>query len=85
MSDPNRLLEEVNSLVSQAEDMDALQRLHEIVNKQQEAASAIQPSTSQPFVKWIKRDSEGNIIYGRPRSSRKQAGQTFFSFMLIKI
>lgn len=87
MSDPklNQLLEEVNRLVNQAEDMDELQRLHEVFNMQQEAESSIQPSTSQPSVKWIKRDSGGNIIHQRPRFSRKQAGQTFFSFMLIKI
>ncbi|KAI7804098.1 hypothetical protein IRJ41_023842 [Triplophysa rosa] len=75
MSDPkmNQLLEEVNSLVNQAEDMDELQRLHEVIHMQQEAASSIQPSTSQPSVRWIKRDSGGNIIYGRPRFSRKRA------------
>ncbi|XP_062412037.1 uncharacterized protein LOC134102072 isoform X2 [Sardina pilchardus] len=28
------------------------------------------PSTSQP-VKWVKRDSDGNIIFDRPRSSRR--------------
>nr|XP_055037797.1 uncharacterized protein LOC129425695 [Misgurnus anguillicaudatus] len=70
MSDPkrNQLLDEINSLVNQAENMDELQRLHEVISMQQEASS-IQPST----VKWIKRDSEGNIVYGRPRFSRKQA------------
>ncbi|KAK0146086.1 hypothetical protein N1851_014657 [Merluccius polli] len=34
--------------------------------------STSQTSTSQRPVKWIKKDSDGNIIYARPRSSRKQ-------------
>nr|XP_055048132.1 uncharacterized protein LOC129433494 [Misgurnus anguillicaudatus] len=81
MSDPkrNQLLDEINCLVNQAEDMDELQRLHEVTSMQQEASS-IQPRMQQeassiqpPTVKWIKRDSEGNIVYGRPRFSRKQA------------
>ncbi|XP_046705778.1 uncharacterized protein LOC124386164 [Silurus meridionalis] len=70
MSDPklNQLLDEINSLVNQAEDMDELQRLHEVISMQQEASS-IQPPTG----KWIKSYSEGNIVYGRPRFSRKEA------------
>ncbi|KAK9978710.1 hypothetical protein ABG768_020449 [Culter alburnus] len=71
----------MNDLVDQAEHQAHLQQL---INIHQEAEpstsqpSTSNPSTSQPSnskqdVRWIKRDSDGNIIYGRPRSSRKQA------------
>lgn len=77
----DRLLNEMSDLVDQAEHQAHLQQL---ISMHQEAEpSTGQPSTSNPStsrpskskqdVRWIKRDSDGNIIYGRPRSSRKQA------------
>ncbi|XP_041959278.1 uncharacterized protein LOC121718326 [Alosa sapidissima] len=76
--EPNELLKEVDNLVQQAEDRDELQKLQQFISMPQEAVpsasqpSASHPSTSQQPVKWVKRDSDGNIIYARPRSSRKQ-------------
>ncbi|KAA0717508.1 hypothetical protein E1301_Tti023399 [Triplophysa tibetana] len=58
MSDPkvNQLLEEVNSLVNKAEDMDELQRLHEVIHMQQEAASSIH----QPAISGLSHRQTGN-------------------------
>ncbi|XP_056121567.1 uncharacterized protein LOC130099786 [Rhinichthys klamathensis goyatoka] len=78
MSDPemDRLLNEMSDLVDQAEHQAHLKQL---ISMHQEAEpSTSNPSTSRSSnskqdVRWIKRDSDGNIIYGRPRSSRKQA------------
>jgi len=64
--------------------------LQQLISIHQEAEpSTSQPSTSNPptsrssnskqDVRWIKRDSDGNIIYGRPRSSRKQAGNFYIN------
>lgn len=89
----DRLLNEMSDLVDQAEHQAHLQQL---ISMHQEAEpSTGQPSTSNPStsrpskskqdVRWIKRDSDGNIIYGRPRSSRKQAGTIFFTLMLNKM
>ncbi|XP_062384555.1 uncharacterized protein LOC134071734 [Sardina pilchardus] len=79
MSDPElaRVLKEMNDLVGQAELQANLQNLQQLVHQEAEPTTS-QPSTSQPSngrqdVRWIKRDSDGNIIYGMPRSSRKQA------------
>lgn len=93
MSDPemDHLLKEMSDFVDQAEYQAHLQELEQLISIHQEAEpSTSHPSTSQPSnskqeVRWIKRDSDGNIIYGRPRSSRKRAGQIFFTFMLIKM
>ncbi|XDV13820.1 hypothetical protein PO909_002147 [Leuciscus waleckii] len=84
MSDPemDRLLNEMSDLVDQAEHQAHLQQLigmHQEAEPSTSQPSTSNPSTSRPSnskqdVRWIKRDSEGNIIYGRPRSSRKQAG-----------
>ncbi|XP_052417776.1 uncharacterized protein LOC127962265 [Carassius gibelio] len=84
MSDPEMdcLLNEMSDLVDQAEHQAHLQQLismHQEAEPSTSQPSTRNPSTSQPSnskqdVRWIKRDSDGNIIYSRPRSSRKQAG-----------
>ncbi|XP_073726496.1 uncharacterized protein [Misgurnus anguillicaudatus] len=75
MSDPemDHLLKEMSDLVDQAEHQAHLQQL--ISMDQDAEPSTSNPSTSRTSnskqdVRWIKRDSDGNIIYGRPRSSR---------------
>ena len=87
MSDPEMdcLLNEMSDLVDQAEHQAHLQQLismHQEAEPSTSQPSTRNPSTSQPSnskqdVRWIKRDSDGNIIYSRPRSSRKQAGTIF--------
>ncbi|KTG05832.1 hypothetical protein cypCar_00040498, partial [Cyprinus carpio] len=42
---------------------------------EQEAA----PSTSHQPVRWLKRDSDGNVVYDRPRSSRNQMASHSYS------
>ncbi|KAF1380182.1 hypothetical protein PFLUV_G00184120 [Perca fluviatilis] len=81
MSDPELdcLLKEMSDVVDEAEHQAHLQNLQQLISIHQSAEpSTSQPSTSHPSnskqdVRWNKRDSDGNIIYGRPRSSRKQA------------
>ena len=83
----DRLLKEMSDLVDDAEHQAHLQNLEQLMHQQAEPSTS-QSSTRQPSninrdVGWIKRDSDGNIIYSRPRSSRKQAGQIFFFYIHV--
>lgn len=78
-SNIEQVLNELDELVEHSKLNYELQTLDDFINKisgEQEAA----PSTSHQPVRWLKRDSDGNVVYDRPRSSRNQTGQfSFFS------
>lgn len=83
MSDHSNFEQVLDELVEHSELNYELQSLDDFINKmsgEQEAA----PSTSHQPVRWLKRDSDGNVVYDRPRSSRNQMGQFYFSVILLK-
>ncbi|XP_042610307.1 uncharacterized protein LOC109094835 [Cyprinus carpio] len=73
-----QVLDELDELVEHSELNYELQSLDDFINKmsgEQEAA----PSTSHQPVRWLKRDSDGNVVYDRPRSSRNQMASHSYS------
>ncbi|XP_048035715.1 uncharacterized protein LOC125261153 [Megalobrama amblycephala] len=78
-----QVLNELDELVEHSKLNYELQTLEDFINKmpgEQEAAPSTShqpvqkapPSTSHQPVRWLKRDSDGNVVYDRPRSSRNQ-------------
>lgn len=90
-SDVDQVLKELDELVGHSKLNYELQNLEGFINKmqgEQEATPSTShqpvqkapPSTSHQSVRWLKRDSDGNVVYDKPRSSRNKTGQfSFFS------
>lgn len=67
-------LEDLLSVADHTEIIDDLERVDDLLNElQKEEAAAQVPMVLPPTVSWKKRDSDGNLIFARPRSSRKQS------------
>lgn len=74
----------LDNLVEHQEINDELQSLDDLLQELQGEEEAAPVKTAEPRVHWRKRDSDGNIVYARPRSSRNQSneGQYNFSFKI---
>ncbi|XP_045928295.1 uncharacterized protein LOC123985010 isoform X2 [Micropterus dolomieu] len=70
-----QVLNELDELVEHSKLNYELQIMDDFINKMQGEQEAA-PSTSHQPVRWLKRDSDGNVVYDRPRSSRNQT-ETF--------
>ncbi len=73
----DRLLKEISDLIDDAEQQAQVQNLEQLMHQQPEPSTSQSSTNINQDVRWIKRDSDGNIIYNRPRSSRQQSGQIF--------
>ncbi|KAI9546179.1 hypothetical protein NQZ68_029414 [Dissostichus eleginoides] len=72
-SDLEDLLRSADELVEQKELRDDLRSADDLLCKVEAAAATAVPAV--PMVCWKKRDSEGNLIFARPRSTRNDSNQ----------
>ncbi|CAM4653045.1 unnamed protein product [Leuciscus chuanchicus] len=89
-SDVDQVLKELDELVGHSKLNYELQNLEGFINKmqgEQEATPSTShqpvqkapPSTSHQSVRWLKRDSDGNVVYDKPRSSRNKTASHRYS------
>lgn len=74
-SNVDQLVKELDEVVDHSMLNDELQTLESFINEmevEREVEREAAPSTSHQPVRWLKRDSDGNVVYDRPRSSRNQ-------------
>ncbi|XDV21836.1 hypothetical protein PO909_026856 [Leuciscus waleckii] len=77
-SDVDQVLKELDELVGHSKLNYELQNLEGFINKMQGEQEAT-PSTSHQPVQWLKRDSDGNVVYDKPRSSRNKTASHRYS------
>ncbi|KAK2836775.1 hypothetical protein Q7C36_014644 [Tachysurus vachellii] len=65
----------LDNLVEHQEINDEVQSLDDLLQELQGEEEAAPVKTPEPRVHWRKRDSDGNLVYARPRSSRNQSNE----------
>lgn len=78
------LLMSVDNLADQRELIDDLERVDDLLGELQKEEAAA-PVAPMPTVRWKKRNSDGNLIHARPRSSRNQSSQGQYCFCIHDI